>query len=49
MSGVIKKAISTLKKIKKIRPSKIKKSKRPMRNIKVKNWSRRNYRRGGKI
>ncbi len=35
------------KKIKKIK--KVKKTKRPMRNIKVKNYAKRNYRKGGKV
>tara|TARA_R100000808_G_scaffold13428_1_gene32585 strand:+ start:996 stop:1130 length:135 start_codon:yes stop_codon:yes gene_type:complete len=35
------------KKIKKIK--KVKKIKRPMRNIKVKNYAKRNYRKGGKV
>ena len=35
------------KKIKKIK--KVKKTKRPMRNIKVKNYAKRNYRKGGKF
>jgi len=38
----LKKGVKLLKKTKK-------KKKRPMRNIKVKNYARRNYRRGGKI
>ena len=38
-----KKTSKLLKKGKKI------KKKRPMRNIKVKNYARRNYKRGGKI
>jgi len=43
LSGLVKLA----KKIKKIK--KVKKTKRPMRNIKVKNYAKRNYRRGGKV
>lgn len=43
LSGLVKLA----KKIKKIK--KVKKTKRPMRNIKVKNYAKRNYRKGGKV
>ena len=43
LSGLVKLA----KKIKKIK--KVKKNKRPIRNIKVKNYAKRNYRKGGKV
>ena len=43
LSGLVKLA----KKIKKIK--KVKKIKRPMRNIKVKNYAKRNNRKGGKV
>ena len=39
--------LKTIKKIKK--PKKTRKTKRPMRNIKVKNYAKRNYGKGGTV
>jgi hypothetical protein len=41
--------LKTAKKASKLLKKGTKKRKRPMRNIKVKNYARRNYNRGGKI